>query len=208
MAMGFPRQLEWVAISSLVSWASPALQVVFFFFLNWATGKAIIKAKLSIPLWDSSGNWAWSSLSYKLSPFLQRHSKLHHVRIAIIRFISAFPNVHFSFWVCYTYIYIFSFSSVQFSCSVVSDSLWPHGLQYSRLPCPSPTPEPTQTHVHCIRDAIQPSRPLSSPSSPAFNLLQHQGLFQWVSFSHQVAKVLGFHVQHQSFQWIFRPDFL
>ena len=66
--------------------------------------------------------------------------------------------------------------------------------------------EPTQTHVHWVSDAIQPSHPLSSPSPPAFNLSQHQGLFQWVSSLHQVAKVLEF--QHQSFQWIFRADFL
>ena len=49
---------------------------------------------------------------------------------------------------------------------------------------------------------------LSSPSPPAFNLSQHQGLFQWVGSSHQVAKVLEFQLQHQSFQWIFRTDFL
>ena len=59
-----------------------------------------------------------------------------------------------------------------------------------------------------VGDASQPSHPLSSPSPPAFNLLQHQGLFQWVSSSHQVAKVLEFQLQHQSFQWIFRTDFL
>ena len=69
-------------------------------------------------------------------------------------------------------------------------------------------PEFTQTHVHRVSDAIQPSHPLSSPSPPAFNLSQHQGLFQWVSSSHQVAKVLEFQLQHQSFQWIFRTDFL
>ena len=66
----------------------------------------------------------------------------------------------------------------------------------------------TQTHVHWVSDAIQPSHPLSSPSPPAFNLSQHQGLFKWVSSSHQVAKVLEFQLQHQSFQLIFRTDFL
>ena len=64
-----------------------------------------------------------------------------------------------------------------------------------------------QTHVHWVGDAIQPSHPLSSPS-PAFNLTQHQGLFQWVGSSHQVAKVLELQLQCQSFQWIFRTDFL
>ena len=67
--------------------------------------------------------------------------------------------------------------------------------------------ELTQTHAHWVADAIQPSHPLPSPS-PAFNHSQHQGLFKWVSSSHQEAKVLEFHLQHQSFQWIFRTDFL
>ena len=67
--------------------------------------------------------------------------------------------------------------------------------------------ELTQTHVHRAGDAIQPSHPLFSPSPPAFNLSQHQGLFQWVSSSHQVAKILEFQLQHQSFQWIFGTSF-
>ena len=94
-------------------------------------------------------------------------------------------------------------SSVQFSRSVVSHSLWPHGF-----PVHHQLPEFTKTHVHWVGDAIQPSHPLSSPSPLALNLSQHQGLFQWVSSLHQVAKVLEFQLQHQSFQWIFRTDFL
>ena len=78
-----------------------------------------------------------------------------------------------------------------FSRSVTSDSLWPHGLQHTRLPCLSLFPGAAQTHVHWVSDAIQLSHPLSSPSPPAFSLSQHQGLFQWVSSSHQVAKILG-----------------
>ena len=76
------------------------------------------------------------------------------------------------------------------------------------LPVHRQLPESTQTHVHWVSDAIQPSYPLSSPSPPAFNLSQHQGLFKWVSSSHQVAKILEFQLQHQAFQWIFRTDFL
>ena len=60
--------------------------------------------------------------------------------------------------------------------------------------------ELAQTHVHWVGDAIQPSHPLSSPSPPAFSLSQHQGLFNWVSFSHQVAKILDLQLQHQFFQ--------
>ena len=69
-------------------------------------------------------------------------------------------------------------------------------------------PEFTQTQVHWAGDAIQPSHPLSSHSPPAFKISQHQGLFQWVGSSHQVAEVLELQLQHQSFQWIFRVDFL
>ena len=96
------------------------------------------------------------------------------------------------------------FSSVKFSRWVVSDSLRLHGLQHASLPVHHQLPELTQTHVHWVGDAIQPSHPWSSTSPPAFNLSQHQGLFQWVSSSHPVAKVLEFQLQHQSFQWIFR----
>ena len=64
-----------------------------------------------------------------------------------------------------------------------------------------------QTHVHRVSDAIQPSHPLSSPSPLAFNLSQHQGLYQWVLSLHQVAKVLEFQPQYQSLQWIFRIGF-
>ena len=67
--------------------------------------------------------------------------------------------------------------------------------------------ELTQTHILRVCDGIQPSHPLSSPSPPAFNLSQYQSLFQWVSSSHQVAKVLEFQLQHQSFQWIFSELF-
>ena len=90
-------------------------------------------------------------------------------------------------------------SSVQ---TVVSNSLWPHGLQHTSLPVHHQHPELTQTDVHQVGDVIQLSHALSSPSPPAFNLSQHQALFQSVSSSHQVAKVLAFQLQPQSFQWM------
>ena len=76
------------------------------------------------------------------------------------------------------------------------------------LPVHHQLPEFTQTHVHRVGDAIQPSHPLSSPSPPAPNPSQHQGLFQWVSSLHEVVKVLEFQLQHQSFQWTPRTDLL
>ena len=98
--------------------------------------------------------------------------------------------------------------SVQFSRSVVSDSLWPHESQPPGLPVYHQLPGFTQTHAHWVGDAIRPSHPLLSPSPPAPNLSQHQGLFQWVNSSHEVAKVLEFQLQHQSFQWTLRTDLL
>ena len=88
------------------------------------------------------------------------------------------------------------FSFVQFSRSVVSDSLRPYGLQHTRPPCPSPTAEFTQTHVHWVGSVIQPFHPLLSPSPPTFNLSQHKGLCKWVSSLNQVVKVLEFQLQH------------
>ena len=99
------------------------------------------------------------------------------------------------------------FNSVQFSHSVVSNSLQPHGLQHARPPYPSPTP---RVHPNSCPLSQWCHPTISSPvipTPPTFQLSQHQGLFKWVSSSHQVAKVLEFQLQHQSFQWIFRTDF-
>ena len=99
--------------------------------------------------------------------------------------------------------------SLLLSRSVMSDSLWPHGLQHARLPCPSLFPGvcsdscPLSWWCH-----LTISSSAALPFSFAFNLSQHQGLFQRVSSSHQVAKVLELQLQHQSFQQIFRVDFL
>ena len=94
-------------------------------------------------------------------------------------------------------------SSVAQSCLTLCDSI---DCSMPGFPVHHQLPELAQTLVHRVSDAIQPSHPLSSPS-PAFNLYKQQGLFQWVSSLHQVANVLEFHLQHQSFQWIFRTDF-
>ena len=85
--------------------------------------------------------------------------------------------------------------SVQFSHSVMPNSLQPCGLQHTRLLSPSPTPGSCSNYVHQVGDAIQPTHPLSSSSLSAHNLSQHQSLFQWVSSSHQVAKVLELQLQ-------------
>ena len=90
-----------------------------------------------------------------------------------------------------------------FSVSVMSNSLPPHGLQMPGFLVLHCLLEFIQTHVHWVSDVIQPFHPLLSPSPPTSNVSQHWGLLQWVSSSHQVAKVLEFQLQHKSFQWIF-----
>ena len=107
------------------------------------------------------------------------------------------PILHFSFSI--------QFSSVTQSCLTLCD---PTDYSMPGFTVHHQLPELAQTHVHQVGEAIQPSHPLCSPSPPAFHLSQHQNLFQWVSSSHQVNKLLEFQLQHQSFQWIFRTDFL
>ena len=97
-------------------------------------------------------------------------------------------------------------SSVQFSSFQSLSFVW---FFYSPMACSMPgfpvchqLMEPPETHVHWVGDAIQPSHPLSYPSPPAFNISQHQGLFQWVSSSHQVVRVLEFQLHHQSLRMV------
>ena len=97
------------------------------------------------------------------------------------------------------------FSSVAQWCLTICDSI---NRSMPGLPVHHQLLEFTQTHAHRVGNAIQPSHSLLSPSPPAFNLSQHQGLFKWVNSSHEVAKVLKFQLQHQSFDWLFRTDFL
>ena len=108
-------------------------------------------------------------------------------------------------------LYIFSlFSSVQFSsvaqsCLTLCD---PMNRSTPGLPVYHQLSEFTQTHVHRVSNAIQPSHPRLSPSSPAPNPSQNQSLFQWVNSSHEVAKVLEFQLSHHSFQRNSRADLL
>ena len=101
--------------------------------------------------------------------------------------------------------YAVQFSSVTQSCTTLYD---PMDYSTPGLPVHHQLPEFTQTYVHWVGDAIQPSHLMLSPSPPTFNFSQHQGLFKWVSTLYQVAKVLEFQLQHQSFQWIFKTDYL
>ena len=125
----------------------------------------------------------------------------HYIRLLFL--LQPFNNFIFSWrtiniFINYYHCFLFQFSSVAQSCPTLCN---PMNRSTPGLPVLHQLPEFTDTHVHWVGDAIQPSHPLSSPSPPALNLSQHQGLFKWVSSSHQVAKVLEFQLQYQSFQW-------
>ena len=95
--------------------------------------------------------------------------------------------------------------SVTQSCPILCDSM---DGSTPVFPVLHRLPEFAHAYVHWVGDTIQPSHPPSPLSLPTFSLSQHQGLFQWVRSSHQVVKVLELQLQHQSFQWISRIDFL
>ena len=129
-----------------------------------------------------------------------------------------FPIIRKKYWKTTNYIWAyqlkqdifiqlldFQFSSVAQLCLTLWD---PMNRSTPGLPVHHQFRESTQTHVHGVGDATQPSNPLSSPSPPALSLSQHQNLFQWVSSSHQGAKVLEFQLQHQSVQRTPRTDLL
>ena len=138
-------------------------------------------------VWVNSGSWWWTGRPGMLQSMGSQRARHSEMRSQV------------SLW---------SISSVQFSSVAQSClTLWdPVDCSMPGFPVHHQLPEPTQTHVHWVGDAIQPSHSLLSPTPPTFNLSQHQALFKWVSSLHQVAKLLKF--QPQSFQWIFRIDFL
>ena len=134
----------------------------------------------------------WMSVLLKLLKILKRkeHVQTYITRSALITWVRKWS---------------IQFSSVAQSCPTLCD---PMNHSMPGLPVHHQRPEFTQTHVHWVGDAIQPSHPLLSPFPPAPNPSQHQGLFQWVNSSHEVAKVLEFQLQHQSFQWTPRTNLL
>ena len=132
---------------------------------------------------------------------IRRKAKPYHIfylvsHLAIVYLASVPERDSLTDWI--------QFSSVTQSCLTFCNPMDYSMTGFSVL---HQLPKLAQTHVHRVSDTIQPFHPLSSPS-PAFDLSQHQGLFQWVSSSHQAVKVSEFQLQRLCFQWIFRVDFL
>ena len=149
------------------------------------------------------GNLLFPNHLYKLSHMNQKgnwRNKINHIpwwNVAVKwRFDSKWNwRAEMRKKLCIEYLYFTeenTKASVQFSRSVMSNSLQPMNCSTPGLLVHHQLPEFTQTHVHQVSDAIQPSPPLASPFPPAPNPSQHQSLFQWVNSSHEVAKVLEF----------------
>ena len=163
--------------------------------LSWLSSQTTVAGGTEVSFW-----WA---ISLSLTPFLLFfYLQFIFVCLCFEAIIQLKTNSQ-SLFIC-------SFSSVQFSSVAQSCPTLCNPMNCSTpgLPVHHQLPEITQTHVHRVSDAIQPSHPLSSPPPPAPNPSQHPGLFQGVNSSHEVAKVLEFQLQHQSFQWTFRTDLL
>ena len=143
----------------------------------------------------------WFQTSFLISAFLM--PLLYHTVFCKLSVAAYKWNHTASVFFCVAY--FTSVSSVAQSCLTLCD---PMDCSTPGFPVHHQLLELAQTPVHQVGDATQPSHPLLSPSPPAFSLSQHQVIFQLVSSSHQVARVLEFQLQHQSFQWIFRVDFL
>ena len=161
--------------------------VIFHFLKQWNT---IINARqytwhIHDTTLTAESEEEWKSLLMKV----KKENKKAGLKLKKLRSWHLIPSVQFS-------------SVVPQSCSTLCD---PMNLSMPGLPVHHQLLEFTQTHVHWVSDVIQPSHPLLSPS-PALNLSQHRGLFQSVSSSHEVTKILEFQLQYQSFQWILRTD--
>ena len=143
--------------------------------------------------------WGVFSLSFSNKATIpEAFSKLRILSFSFIQVVSHAQRWHYSLisWLLKRYFHLVSFlakaasasvSSVTHSCPTLFD---PVDCSKPGFPVHHQIPELAQIHVHRVSDAIQPSHPLSSPPPLAFNLSQHQGLFQWINFSHQVAKLL------------------
>ena len=196
------RVLEWVAISFSRGSSRPRDRTPISYI--FCIGRQLLYH------WRHLGGPSWETLVCNfLSCFAM---SLWGFRIKIMPpcplATRSVPFILYFTKVCINFVLLLSmfdqFRLVTWSCPTLCD---PMDWSMPGFPVHHQLLELAQTHVHQVSDAIQPSHPLSPPS-PAFNLSQHQSLFQWVGSSHQVAKVLELQLQHQSFQWIFRTDFL
>ena len=180
------NSMEWI-------WANSGRQ--------WGTGKSGVLQSLRLQSWTQLSSWTTTTMSIMWICCNLPSQWLISLHLNCFYFFTIMKDDEMNI----LYILLIYISSVAQLCLTLCDSM---DCSRPGFPVHHQLLERAQTHVHWVGDAIQASHPLSSPSPPTFNLSQHQGLFQWVSSSHQVAKVLEFQLQHQSFQWIFWIEFL
>ena len=149
--------------------------------------------------------WICLDLDAELLIYPDWWCSLYSFGLCLLAWFNFFPSWNLIAILSFLSTSVIKFSSVAQSCSTLCD---PMECSTPGFPVHHHLLEFAQIHVHWIGDAIQQSHPLSSPSPTAFNLSQDQGLSQWVSSSHQVAKVLELQLQHQSFQRNPRADLL
>ena len=189
-------KLNWIELNSLVSlipltFSHGTFSALYPSSLNWQLyPNTIAEICFNIP-WKNLDHHFWVKFSSLPNAQEQSYS------------FKSFPSS--KFLVLFYQVQSPQFSSAVQLCLTLCD---PMNHSTPGLPVHHQLLVPTQTHVHRVGDAIQPSHPLLSSSPPALNLSQHQDLFQWVSSSHQVARVLEFQLQHQSFQRTPRTDLL
>ena len=143
--------------------------------------------------------WCWENWTAKFKIMNLEHSLIPNIHTKNKFKMDQKPEFKVGLYITLQFI------SVAQSCTTLCD---PINCSTTGLPVHHQLPEFTQTHIHRVGDAIQSSHPLLPPSPPAPNPSQHQGLLQWVNSSHEVTKVLGFQLQHQSFQWTPGTDLL
>ena len=191
-------QVDWCSLSLGLEWKLTFSSPVFVVILPKA--HMDLHSRMSVSRWVITTSWlsgSWRSFLYS--------SSVYSCHLFLITFASVRSTLFLS------YIVSVSAWNVPFSSVESLSCVWLFATMNRSMPSlhvHHQIPEFTQTRVHGVGDAIQPSHPLSSTSPPAPNRSQHQGLFQWVNSSDEVAKKLEFHHQHQSFQWTPRTDLL
>ena len=190
---------EYSELTGLISFQSKGFSRVFSSTTIWK------------PQFFSTWYSLWSNCHSGLDEKLSDHSSFTHNRciqsISTKKWMSGWMNI-----ICFSWFWGATRLSGRLEgafCTVQSPSCHCDPVDRSTpgLSVPPHFPESAQVHVHCIGDAVRPSHPLMPSSPSALDLSQHQGLFQWVSCSHQMIKILELQLQHQSFQWVLRVDF-
>ena len=190
----------WILKKNVHSYSKRLLKYSSFYF-NWHEARFSLHALPKHIITDWKQKQMWESSCFLLSHTLK--NCVEHVKQS-----NNCSFLYFKMQLLFIKNIIVFNAFICCSIAQLYPALWnPMDCSMSGFPVLHHLSELAQTHIHWVDNAIQPSRPLSSPS-PAFNLSQSQGHFQWVSSSHQEARVLELQLQHQSLQWIFRIDFL